>query len=54
MYKCGICGSTEVEVKAWILPNIMKISEFNLLDDEAWCKECEDIVTLKFEKDEED
>lgn len=42
MYKCGLCGSTDVEIKMWVNVNTLEISGDAMEDaDECWCNGCE-------------
>ncbi|GAB6013317.1 hypothetical protein [Viscerimonas tarda] len=46
---CAECGSKDVQVKAWVYPNDNN-SYAGDIDDDAWCEDCEDHVSLDLVK----
>lgn len=44
-FKCLVCGSTNVQIQAWINPNTKEYIE-SCGDDEGWCEDCEDMMPL--------
>ena len=49
---CEICGSRDVQVKAWIDPNTNEICDECWGDKEdCWCCDCQENVYLTFESE---
>ena len=47
-FVCSICGSDDIEVKAWVKANNDEVVEW-CVDEfpECWCNNCQEITTLK-------
>lgn len=41
-YRCEACGSTDIQVKAWINPNYGNAYVSDTEDDEGWCEKCQE------------
>lgn len=48
-YVCKQCGSTDIEVQAWVNPNKHTIGDYlgGGLDCSCWCNECHETTTYK-------
>jgi hypothetical protein len=42
-WRCGVCGSLNVEMKMWVDSNDLKITSQDSVDrNECWCRDCEE------------
>jgi DNA-directed RNA polymerase subunit RPC12/RpoP len=53
IYVCSECGSSNIEMKAWVNPNTNEIFDTISTDQEdCWCNDCEEHYALDTKKEE--
>ena len=54
IYRCSKCGSTDIQVRAWIRANDNAVHEW--CDDtyngvfECWCEDCQEMTEVEFKE----
>lgn len=49
-YKCNICGSADIQIKAYINPNNKEyIEDLDIFSNECWCTNCKEWSQINFE-----
>jgi len=49
IWKCTVCGGTNVQIKQWVNPNTNEVDSDNGLDNEdCWCQDCEEHNELEY------
>lgn len=46
MYKCSECGGTNLSTRAFVDLNTKEFIDWDDVDDEVWCYDCEDFVKV--------
>lgn len=49
-YYCGICGSCNIQILAWINPNRNEYVSDGPNTGECWCEDCDDFSPLEIEE----
>ena len=42
IFRCKECGSTDIQIPAWINPNTDEIIDDDVSDGMCWCEKCEE------------